>query len=349
MQRLIVIVKTFFVVNVSFCYTVMYRRSNNDWIVGSYNEKCLSDASKLPTNRSVLSRYLFFRHEFKSESTRELFKVIVSEIEFVWNKAGIPKKGNREILDQLTRLFHRWDSLKKIPVSQRQKPNSRLESLKRELESLCDVSAIDAHHQMRSSRRKNWKEDWLFYEDQRGPRKAYMTNLDQELVRSEEQISSRRLKELIRINKARQPADKVIALESDSEYSDKENHDDEFHLKPSKKKKPTTVELHVPVQLINNSSITADRCGVSLSSQLLLRSKFVTLSGGNLSDFHLSKTSVWRQRVSARREQSESIKAEWLKSNPRHLIIHWDTKVFAIQSGKKEERIAIILSGSTTG
>ena len=114
MQRLIVIVKTFFVVNVSFCYTVMYRRSNNDWIVGSYNEKCLSDASKLPTNRSVLSRYLFFRHEFKSESTRELFKVIVSEIEFVWNKAGIPIKGNREILDQLIRLFHRWDSLKKL-------------------------------------------------------------------------------------------------------------------------------------------------------------------------------------------------------------------------------------------
>jgi hypothetical protein len=66
-------------------------------------------------------------------------------MEFVWNKAGIPIKGEREILDQLIRLFHRWDSLKKIPVSQRQNSNSRLESLKRELESLFDVSAIDAH------------------------------------------------------------------------------------------------------------------------------------------------------------------------------------------------------------
>ena len=53
----------------------------------------------------------------------------------------------------------------------------------------------------------------------------------------------------------------------------------------------------------------------------MLTSKFVILSGGNLSDFNLSKKSVWRQRVSTRREQSESIKAEWLKSNPRHLII----------------------------
>ena len=78
--------------------------------------------------------------------------------------------------------------VKKIAMSQRQNLNSRLESLKRELESLCDISEIDAHHQMRSSRRRNWKEDWLFYEYQRGPRKAYMTNFDQELVRSEEQI-----------------------------------------------------------------------------------------------------------------------------------------------------------------
>ncbi len=39
--------------------------------------------SKLPTNREVWSRYLFYRNEFQSKTTRELFKVITSELEYL--------------------------------------------------------------------------------------------------------------------------------------------------------------------------------------------------------------------------------------------------------------------------
>jgi hypothetical protein len=70
--------------------------------------------SKLPTNREALSRYLFYRNEFKSETTRELFKVITSKIKYLWGKAGIPIKENREIVVQLIRFFQQWYSLKKL-------------------------------------------------------------------------------------------------------------------------------------------------------------------------------------------------------------------------------------------
>jgi hypothetical protein len=333
----------------------MVRRSNKDWIVGTYSDKSLTDMSKLPTNREVLSRYLFYRNEFKSETTRELFKVITSELEYLWGKAGIPIKENREIVDQLMRLFQQWYSLNKIKVSLRSKNNTRLDSFKRQLETLCDLSAIDAYRQMRSSRRKNWREDWAFYEDQRGPRKGYMTNVDQEFVRKEQQIISKRLRQENRIEKSRQPVETQVpvTLETDNEMSDKENQDDDFQLFNSAKKRKlrsSTIELAVsPATLIKDSVQVADRCGLSINSQLLLTSQIVTSSGGNLADFSLSRTSVWRSRLAIRKQISEKIKTEWLRTNPKHLIVHWDTKIFNSSLNKNKERIAVILSGCSSG
>ena len=91
------------------------------------------------------------------------------------------------------------------------------------------VTVVDAYQQLRSSRRKNWREDWLFYEDQKESRKVYMTNIDHELVRAEQRVLQKKLEQKKQIEIFRQPA-KTVTLESDSEKSGKGNDEDEFEL-----------------------------------------------------------------------------------------------------------------------
>lgn len=121
-----------------------------------------------------ISRYLFFWRDDTNLSARDIFKVILTELECIWSKAAIPMKDRKQQLYQLIPLYNQWKSLKKISLSRRQKQSKLIEtkihSFKKVLASLCDLSATDAYHQLRSSRRKHWKEDWNFYENQKTSR-----------------------------------------------------------------------------------------------------------------------------------------------------------------------------------
>jgi hypothetical protein len=66
----------------------MSRKSKNAWMVGSFRDKSLAEASRLLTNRDVISRYLFFRKDKKSDSVRAIFHIILIELEVVWNCCG---------------------------------------------------------------------------------------------------------------------------------------------------------------------------------------------------------------------------------------------------------------------
>lgn len=54
--------------------------------------------------------------------------------------------------------------------------------IQEELNKLCDISADDAYEQIRSSRKKTWKVDWDYLENQRRDRTAHMGNIDQHSV-----------------------------------------------------------------------------------------------------------------------------------------------------------------------
>jgi hypothetical protein len=39
----------------------------------------------------------------------------------------------------------------------------------------------------------------------------------------------------------------------------------------------------------------------------------------------------------------------WLKEKPKYAVIHWDKKIIDFVTGKKEERVTIIVSGAISG
>jgi hypothetical protein len=169
-------------------------------------------------------------------------------------------------------LYNQWNSLKKISLSLRQKSSKVIEtnihSFENFLASLCDLSATDAYHQLRSSRRKNWKEDWNFYENQKTSRTFYISSKDQAFSQSEDRRIARVLNEEKRVEISRSPLpDTTITLKSsDSETSDSSSKEDEFKLpSPKKRKKPVTVDLQFSAtELVSTSVQVADRCGISI-------------------------------------------------------------------------------------
>lgn len=77
----------------------------------------------------------------------------------------------------------------------------KLGAMHRELSQLCDISADDALELMKSSRKKIWKEDWDFLENQRGSSTGHMSNIDQHSVAVEKRKRIRYDEENLRRSK----------------------------------------------------------------------------------------------------------------------------------------------------
>jgi|688.fasta_scaffold2281342_1 hypothetical protein len=56
------------------------------------------------------------------------------------------------------------------------------------------------------------------------------------------------------------------------------------------------------------------------------------------------------QKATYEREKlSKEIMESWLKEKPKYAVIHWDKKIIDFVTGKKEERVTIIVSGAISG
>ena len=73
---------------------------------------------------------------------------------------------------------------------------------------------------------------------------------------------------------------------------------------------------------------------------------FIKAGGGNLDDFHLSKSSVCNKRHKNRNMEYEKFYNEF--QAPKHSVVGWDGKVVKIvmRSDKSVDYLAIVLSGA---
>ncbi len=342
----------------------------------------MSESTQFPTYRCVISRYLYLRNENQSESVRNLFKIVHSELENTWSKTCIPIKEKKKVLDLLVDFHKQWESMKKLNKSYVKNPTkvieAKIQSFKEKLDSLCDLSVVNVYETTRLSRLPSWKEDWEFLGDQRKSRKLHLGGIvlpdAAAIIREKKREYQTQLLNERAQRSRKQLSDGEIIVELEDSTDDEMNisasEDDAFSL-PScnRRKTPEVVTLRIsPYELITGSAQCADRIGLSVRSHLFISADFVGRAGGKLFDFSLSKSSIWRKRLATRIELSATIKngmtksfiiylylfniifiSDWLKNNPKNLIVHWDTKLFSLNDGQKQERIAVIVSGCQTG
>ena len=128
-----------------------------------------------------MARYSHLRSDAAGDqSARDLFKVVLSELKVVWEKAGIPIRDDHYCLKILKKLLENKKKMNKIEEERRNEETwkTKISTFKEHLERLCDISAVDAYDKLSQSRRPSWQEDWKFLENQRGNRSFYMTQPD---------------------------------------------------------------------------------------------------------------------------------------------------------------------------
>jgi hypothetical protein len=65
---------------------------NKDWLAGLQKDVNLASGIRLILNKDVLARYLHFRQDNPSASTKSIFQTILDELEFIWMKTNISIK-----------------------------------------------------------------------------------------------------------------------------------------------------------------------------------------------------------------------------------------------------------------
>ncbi|KAI9550672.1 hypothetical protein GHT06_013437 [Daphnia sinensis] len=61
------------------------------------------------------------------------------------------------------------------------------------------------------------------------------------------------------------------------------------------------------------------------------------INGGSLDEMSMSVSSVFRQRRAAREKTVAALKEKWLSTKPKFCVLHWDSKLITLISGRKEE------------
>lgn len=332
------------------------RAREKDWLLGYGTEQSLSIGVRLPLNRLVLERLLYLRKKPNntSVSNRDLCRLIMNEICEIWKRAGLPMKPEKKILDQLVSLHVQWDKMKKIPVAGRTNGQNAkiINSFSELLNQLCDISPSDAEEQLRNSRNMFWKEDWEFLLGQRQfPQLGSMKGVDRNSLDLLKRVAEREAKCAATASRRKEKdtakvyCDERDCVENFSTTEEDEVEDEFIAPRHNKQRRPESIMVQIPTKnLLMITGDVADRTQLSIRSQLAITAKIVNVGGGNVEDFTLSTSSAWRQRNEQRVKVANKIKQNWEK--PDFAVVHWDSKLIKDLSGRTQERVAVLVSGS---
>lgn len=125
-----------------------------DWLLGYGSEHCLSLGVRLPLNRMVVERFISVRKQPDNHSlpTRDLCRSLMKEICSIWERARIPTKPEKNIIDQLVELHKHWLKIKKINTGARNNESNLkiINNFDAVLNELCDVFPPDVMEQLRA-------------------------------------------------------------------------------------------------------------------------------------------------------------------------------------------------------
>lgn len=228
----------------------------------------------------------------------------------------------------------------------------KIKCFQEKLNELCDISTSDCYQTLRFSRRKNLKNDWAFYQNQKSIRTQNLDAFDRKSQNIEMQRKKRDQHDLQNHRQGmtvKEIQDAINLLDGELESTDGDEEED-YQIIPSKRKKSSeNVSLSLPAKELSKvMSQVFDRSNISVRKQLLVQSAIINSGGESVDSFSLSVSSVWRQRAAERKLKAKEVE-NYLKNKPKYTTVHWDSKLTKLVSGKKEERVAILVSGASSG
>lgn len=159
------------------------RKEDEIYLVGRIEEKILG--SKLPSNRQVLSVFLFKKKRL-NKTLQESANLLFDEISVFWGKARIPIRRKSHCVEKMLNLYGTWLSFKKSISRQSETEKQKREKFIEEMDNLFDIAHNDALNMI------NNEEDKLFLISQRKKgRVGIMQGIDRTLTGVEKRREER--------------------------------------------------------------------------------------------------------------------------------------------------------------
>ena len=334
-----------------------------DWLPFSTPSK-----PKLPTKIDVLKLVLFFRDECGRKNSwvpkGDIWRSAASSVLKYWSMSGFQTVTN--VPRKVQNLFSEYDKLRKDQKLTGDKFVKRRDDFMEEGYKLFDIATPDLEVLLEKDRILGnvggCSQDIAFYRDQKGPRLGHMGKVDTEFVWRKQAAAKRKLSDAGSLSTESTSmvsgsedtgGHDIGAEDSGPEETTEESTDVNFN--PSKPKRRTkTVLVELPRDLLGASpDITAALDRNKSSNKAVLETLGATLKAGSiggkpvdLNEFVLSAESIRLKRAWQREVICRVAAAEFKRTMPRWLAVHWDSKMMSDISNELREVLAILVSGA---
>ena len=318
------------------------RAKTTMWLVGQPLSSLQS--RQLPTKREALQRMQSVRGtcpragRSAAHVNSDVTATVSEEIMQVWSKAAIPTAPKWRVVKKLRKLSDEYGALKKSATRQSDKEKKKRQMFAKTLDGLFDVSADSAEEAIQSDRLRSKEakiSDVKFLRDQKTKRKLYMDSEDVTYKRSvmakmirESDETKRQTAEKERKEQQKEercPDTSMNESESEADGND-DTKEDEFR---ARKKPAETRWVSIPKRVLTSSSVCAmaDRLKLSHRAVAGIASAVLQSGDNDLEEFSVSASTARRERAVSRTEIAAEAKAEFERTKPRHVTVHWDGKL----------------------
>lgn len=90
--------------------TIVTRKKTDIWLVG--HTSSTFSQTKLPSKKEALSVFFYYKEEQK-QTVRESAHSTSKDVLDIWNKARIPTRLKKHVVEKLENMFKEWQKLKK--------------------------------------------------------------------------------------------------------------------------------------------------------------------------------------------------------------------------------------------
>lgn len=304
---------------------------------------------KLSSNLEVLS-VLFYKYRAQGKSMRQSAGEVITEVENVWKKTGIPVMESRNSIPKLENLFSKWKNLnkshsRKNSITQK----SKEQNFKFLLNKLFDISSRSKAITLKEEQR-------LFLESERKNKRRSIIpfDLDETSIDLNESVEgnlflSMSYAVLFYIGQLISEISKTfsncsVSNELLSDYSEGSSS--------NLKRIPSNFEDELPanskvakLNIITPEVVAAlDRTNTTDRNATIIVAAVTQSLGIDINDVNLCPSTIHRQRIKARKNIAETLKKNF--STPENLTVHWDVKLLPEITGPaKVERLPIVVTG----
>lgn len=288
----------------------------NIFLVGRVEHQIVG--AKLPSKRQVLQVF-FFHMRFRGLNKRKSARMVLREVQLFWQKARINMSQESWCIEKIEKMYNTWDGIRKHADRDTETQKRAEDSFVDGLDDLFDFAHADALNKMRNQEDRAF----LLLQRQKG-RPGSMIGVDVVLTHREQRTAIRKEAEE---NRKRKYDEMMQAIDATLPADEVDEPEADFHVPSDVALRESTHMEDLPVVKRGRKHFIDARLAGALdqakitdgmSIHVLIAMAKALFSVGLLNcsveELVINRSSVRRQRIAYREDESRKIQAEFIEN-----------------------------------